>query len=83
MTTHTPGPWKTDGRGINVYDSTGALIGSMDTREHARTAAAAPELLKGLHLAVDRLKDIYVTSGIKSDEVRDALRDIIAKAEGK
>jgi hypothetical protein len=88
--THTAIPWHNDGN--LIIDEMGHNIATTANRHEGmaynaafivRTGNNFYPMLKGLKMAVGRLSDIYVAHGINSDPVRDAIRDIIAKAEGK
>lgn len=89
--THTPGPWRYDGHGINA--SNGERIAKCQTRqwdengdpvsgfdEDSRLIAAAPELLAAAKLM--RMINHQSTRQDVSDAC-DALDSAIAKAEGR
>jgi len=68
--------WRSEG-GLRyrILDDDNVIIAEVDTEEHARLIAAAPELLEAL-------KEILARSGFNQGEWR-AARAAIAKAEGR
>lgn len=87
---HTPGPWTYDGKSSidsphgNVLSLYGAM-GGLDTEADARLIAAAPELLRELKSAIFYIETYGgdVTKSFSAGGNLDAVKAIIAKAEGK
>jgi hypothetical protein len=95
MSTHTPGPWKIDGRGyrpdtknggefVPIHAERGGWIA--DVREpdaNARLIAATPDLLAALKLALRWIDPDASPVPLSNREVCNRIRAAIAKAEGR
>ena len=92
MSTHTPGPWTANGADvakpyyINGPDGEVIVNGSNEEygvigRANARLIAAAPELLEACMTADSILQ--VPGHGREYDEIRNMLKDAIAKATGE
>lgn len=88
MSSHTPGPWRTEGgclsHRVEIWTNTGWQVGTWDDETHnicsnARLIAAAPDLLAACEALVDAC-DNGSRSAIECAEIA---RAAIAKAKGE
>lgn len=91
QTTHTPGPWATDGREAawDILDGDNKRIASVwrnaGKPQDARLIAAAPDMLKALEAlhACHRAFSDNENWTILDDEARNLAETAIAKAKGQ
>ena len=82
--TRTPGPWRIGDAGHTVFGPSNGqpspeTVANVRARTNARLIAAAPELLEAPRL----LLDLTDSGEQPSDDLREHIVGIIAKAEGR